>query len=131
MASIRKEIALDAPAEHVWDSIRDFGAVHKRVAPGFVVECDLEGDTRVVTFSNGTIARELLVDRDDEQRRLVYAVKSERVSHYNASLQVLALNGRHCRVIWTVDVLPTEIKDYIDRQMDEATPLMKSTLEHA
>ncbi len=37
MASIQRAIVLDAPAERVWDAIRDFGAVHERVAPGFAV----------------------------------------------------------------------------------------------
>ena len=129
MASIRRELSLDASAERVWDSVRDFGAVHTRVAPGFVVACTLEGQTRVVTFANGTVARELLVDCDVEKRRLVYAVTSERVSHYNASLEVLSVNGGQSLVIWTVDVLPAEIKDYISRQMDQALPVMKVTLE--
>jgi hypothetical protein len=31
---------------------------------------------RIVTFANGTVARELLVDCDDARRRLVYAVIS-------------------------------------------------------
>ena len=38
MASIRKEILIDAPTEHVWAAIRDVGAVHERLAPGFVVD---------------------------------------------------------------------------------------------
>lgn len=116
---------------NTFGTVRDFGAVHKRVAPRFVVECTLEGDTRVVTFSNGTVAREVLVDLDDDKRRLVYAVKSERVSHYNASLQVFTEDGRYSRIIWVVDLLPSEIKDYVGRQMDEAMGVMKSTLECA
>jgi len=131
MASIRKEIVLDAPAARVWDAVRDFGAVHTRVAPGFVVDCTLEADARIVTFANGTSARESLVDLDDEHRRLVYAVRSERVLHYNASVQVVAENERRCRLIWIVDVLPNEIEGYIRRQMDEAGRVMQVALERA
>jgi carbon monoxide dehydrogenase subunit G len=131
MATIRQEIVLEAPAARVWDAVRDFGAVHTRVAPGFVVDCTLEADARVVTFANGTSARELLVDLDDENRRLVYAVRSERVVHYNASVQVAAEDPRGCRVIWIVDVLPNEIAGYIRRQMDEAARAMQATLERA
>ncbi|MGN6117219.1 MAG: SRPBCC family protein, partial [Nitrobacter sp.] len=79
MASIYKEIALDARADDVWDAIRDFGAVHRRVAPGFLLDARLDGDARIVTFSNGTVAREVLVTCDDTRKRLVYAVASERV----------------------------------------------------
>jgi len=38
MASIRKEILIDAPPEDVWAAVRDVGAVHRRLAPGFVVD---------------------------------------------------------------------------------------------
>jgi hypothetical protein len=56
----------------VWEAVRDVGAVHTRLAPGFVVDTRLEADTRVVTFANGLVARELIVDIDDDARRLVF-----------------------------------------------------------
>src|ERR1035441_9532059 len=84
MASIHKDIPIDAEPEQVWAAVRDFGAVHRRLAPGFVLDARLDGDARIVTFANGTVARELLVDCDDARRRLVYAVISERVKHYRS-----------------------------------------------
>ena len=71
MATIRKEILIDAPSDRVWGAVRDVGAVHKRLAPGVVVDTRLEGGARVVTFGNGLVVRELIVDVDDEARRLV------------------------------------------------------------
>jgi hypothetical protein len=85
MASIHKDIAIDAHPGDVWAAVRDFGAVHQRLAPGFAIDAQLEGDARIVTFHNGTVARELLVDCDDARRRLVYAVISERVKHYSTA----------------------------------------------
>src|SRR4029077_11862942 len=73
MASIHKDIPIDAHPDDVWAAVRDFGAVHRRLAPGFVIDARLEGDARIVTFHNGTVAREVLVDCDDARRRLVYA----------------------------------------------------------
>src|ERR1700693_2981386 len=84
MASIHKDIPLDAHPDDVWAAVRDFGAVHQRLAPGFVLDARLDGEARIVTFANGTVARELLVDCDEERGRLVYAVVSERVKHYSA-----------------------------------------------
>jgi hypothetical protein len=52
MASIRKEIRIDARSEDVWDAIRDVGAIHRRLAPGFVVDTKLEGDARIVTHAS-------------------------------------------------------------------------------
>lgn len=117
MASIYKDIALEASAEIVWDAMRDFGAVHRRVAPGFVLNAKLDGDARIVTFANGNIARELLVTCDDARRRLVYAVESERVRQHSASVQIVA-DGERSRMIWITDVLPNEIAPYIESQME-------------
>ena len=57
--------------------MRDFGALHTRLVPGFVIDTQLDGDARIVTFANGTVAREQLVDCDEARRRLVYAIRSE------------------------------------------------------
>jgi len=128
MASIHKDIAIDAHPDLVWDAVRDFGAVHRRLAPGFVLDARLDGDARIVTFANGNVARELLVDCDDARRRLAYAIISERVRHYNASVQVLADGGARARMIWIADVLPNEIAGYIDAQMDQGALAMQKTL---
>ena len=71
MATIRKERSIDAPAEQVWDALRDWGAIHQRLVPGFVTDARLDGADRIVTFFNGAVVREVLVDLDDEERRLV------------------------------------------------------------
>jgi hypothetical protein len=128
MASIHKDIPIDADPEGVWAAVRDFGAVHQRLAPGFVIDARLEGDARIVTFHNGTVARELLVDCDEARRRLVYAVISERVKHYSASVQVVADGEMRARVIWIVDALPNEIAPYIAGQMDLAVLAMQKAL---
>jgi Polyketide cyclase / dehydrase and lipid transport len=128
MASIHKDIAIDASPDHVWAAVRDFGAVHKRLVPGFVLDARPDGDARIVTFANGTVARELLVDCDDARRRLVYAVISERVKQHSSSVQVLADGDTSSRVIWIVDVLPNEMAPYIDGQMDQAALVMQTAL---
>jgi hypothetical protein len=118
MASIHKDIPIDAPAHEVWDAVRDFGAVHTRLAPGFVIDTKLDGESRIVTFANGMVARELLVDCDDERRRLVYAVISERVTQHSASIQIVADGETRCRMIWITDLLPHTIAPYVSSQMD-------------
>jgi len=120
MASIHKDILIDAHPDDVWDALRDFGALHTRLVPGFVLDTQLDGDARIVTFSNGTVAREILVDSDDARRRLVYAIVSERLSQHSASAQVFAEGDGRSRVVWTADVLPHEIAPYMDAQMDQA-----------
>src|SRR5258705_2462341 len=127
MTSLHRDIPVNASPDRVWAIVRDFGAV-QRLAPGFVVEARLEGDARIVTFANGNVAREQLVDCDEARRRLVYAIANERVSHYSASVQVVADGETRTRLIWIVDVLPHEIAAHIDAQMDQAALAMQKAL---
>ena len=129
MASIRREIHVEVCAEQVWDAIADVGAVHTRLAPGFVIDTRLEGGARVVTFGNGLVARELIVDVDHGSRRLVWAVVGGRLTHHNASLQVVAEAERRSRVIWIADLLPNELASPIASLIDQGMAVMKKTLE--
>src|SRR5947199_9812639 len=100
MASIHKEIIIDASNADVWDALRDFGALHTRLVPGFVTDTKLDGHARIVTFANGAVAREILVDFDDTQGRLVYAIVSDRISQHSATAQVFAVRyGRSLLVV--------------------------------
>ena len=120
MASIHNDIPLNASARDVWDAVRDFGALHERLAPGFVTACALDGDARIVTFANGSMAREILVDCDDARQRLVYAINNERLKHYSASVQVIADGERRSRLVWIIDMLPNELAAYVEGQTKEA-----------
>lgn len=128
MASIHKDILIDAHPDDVWDALRDFGAVHTRLAPGFVTDTKLDGDARIVTFANGSVARETLVDCDDKRRRLVYAIASERLKQHSASAQVFAESDGRTRFVWITDVLPNEIAPYISAQMDQGVLAMQKAL---
>ena len=129
MASIRKEILLDVPAEQVWAAVRDVGEIHRRLVPGFVTDCRMDGDARVVTFANGIVARELIVDLDDDDRRLVWSARGGRLSHHNASLQVFVQGPRQSRLVWIADLLPSEMADPIDGMIEQGLAAMKRTLE--
>ena len=131
MASIRKEIVIEASPKRVWDAVRDVGAVHERLAPGFVVDTRLEVGARVVTFANGLVARELIVDIDDEARRLVWAVVGGRLTHHNASLQVFADGAARSRVVWIADLLPSDFRAYVAGLIDQGMAVMKKILESA
>jgi hypothetical protein len=90
MASIRKEISIDAEQEDVWEALRDWGALHRRLVPGFVVDARLDGEDRIVTFFNGAVVREVLVDLDDVACRLVWSVVDGPYAHHNGAAQVFA-----------------------------------------
>ncbi len=128
MASIRREISINAPPEHVWGAVRDVGALHTRLVPGFVIDTKLEDGARIVTFGNGSVARELIVDVDDDSRRIAWAAVGTRMTHHNASLQVFAENGR-TRGVWIADLLPHEIAPQIAGMIEQGLSVMKRTME--
>jgi len=129
MASIRKEIPLESSAENVWAAVRDVGALHQRLVLGFVVDTRLEEGARIVTFGNGMVVRELIVDLDDESRRLAWSARGGRLTHHNASVQVFADGPRRCRLVWIADLLPNELAGEIRAMIDQAAAVMKKTLD--
>jgi Polyketide cyclase / dehydrase and lipid transport len=132
MASIIKQIEIDAPADAVWDAVRDFAAIHRRLVPGFVTEAEMEGDdVRAITFFNGSRARERVVTIDDERRRLVYTVIESGLaaSHDNSSAEVVDLGDRTCRFIWVKDVLPDTIAPIVNGLMERGITIIKATME--
>jgi len=129
MATIRKDFHLTAAVADVWDALRDFYAVHERLAPGFVTALEKEAGARVLTFANGTTAREVLVGMDEDHRRLAYTIPSERFVHHSASAEVQPASDGGCRFIWITDVLPETIAPYISAQMDEGVKAMKKAFQ--
>ena len=131
MGCIRREIDLAADADAVWDALRDVGAVHRRLAEGFVTDTRIEGDARVVTFANGLVVRELLVDVDDAARRVAYAVVDGRFAHHHASMQVHPTRPGHSRLVWITDVFPHEHADALAAMITHGAEAMRRTLERA
>jgi carbon monoxide dehydrogenase subunit G len=105
MASIRKEILIDARPEQVWDALRDVGALHERVVPGFVVDTRLEEGARIVTAIGGPL------------------------THHNASVQVFADGTAGSRLVWIADLLPHDVAGDIRAMIEQAATIMKPTLE--
>jgi carbon monoxide dehydrogenase subunit G len=131
MSTVIKEVHIDAPAGVVWDALRDFGAVHERLVPGFVVTSTLDGDVRTVTFFNGAVAREVLVGVDDSARRLAYSVIDSGLGFtvHMATAQVTADGDGACRFTWTADLLPDSAAGRVESLMTMGIGVIKQTME--
>ena len=129
MATIRSRLETSSSPEDAWAVIRDVGALHTRLAPGFIADTRLEPGARVVTFVNGMVVREPIVTIDDEARRLVWSAESGRTTHYNASLEVSPRPGGGAVVVWTADFLPDDLKPQLAKLIEAGTQAMKRALD--
>ena len=129
MASIRKEIQTAATVDQVWDALRDVGALHTRLVPGFVIDTRLEPGERIVTFGNGMVVREQILDVNDELRRVAWSAIGGGLTHYNASAQVFASADNRARVVWIADFLPNEAAGQIGQMMEQGMAVMKVMLD--
>ena len=131
MGSMTKEILTDADPRLVWDAIRDIGALHTRLVPGFVVDTKLVPGGRLVTFGNGRTVEEPIVSSSDSLRRLVWTVKAETLpfTHYNGAVQVHARAAGGSRVEWTADFLPDSAAAALEPLMNAGAAAMSQALQ--
>jgi len=129
MATITKDIETVAPVHDVWSAIRDIGALHTRLVPGFVVDTVVDGDARIVTFANGMVIREPIIAIDEEHRRLVWSAEGPQFEHYNASAQAVEQGDGATVVVWTADFRPDELADVVDEMMTAGAEAMKTALD--
>ena len=130
MASIHREILVDTPAATLWDAMRDAGALHTRLAPGFITACTMDGDeARELRFANGMTARELIIDIDDEARRIAWSAVGGRLTHHNASTQIIDEGGSRCRVVWIADLLPHALAPAVAGMIEAGLQAMKAHAE--
>jgi uncharacterized protein YndB with AHSA1/START domain len=129
MASIRKEISIDAHPDEVWSALRAWDALHERLVPGFVIDARLEGVDRIVTFFNGAVARERLIDLDDDARRLAWSIVDGPYAHHSGSAQVFPEGDGQSRFVWISDLLPDELAAQTEEMMERGIGTIKRTLE--
>ena len=129
MATIRREACIKVDAGTVWDAVRDIGALHTRLVPGFVIDTRLEEGARVVTFGDGRVAREWIVDLDDEERRLAWAITDPPLAHYSASAQIFADGDDACRFVWIANLLPNSMADAVAGMIERGLECAKVNLE--
>jgi Polyketide cyclase / dehydrase and lipid transport len=129
MASVRREITTTACVDDVWSAIRDVGALHTRLVPGFVTDTKLEGAVRIVRFGNGMVVREPIVTIDDDAKRLVWSAEGGITKHYNASVQVSVNDDGSSKVVWIADFLPDSATAVISSAIDTGMMVMKETLD--
>jgi hypothetical protein len=131
MASVYHAVLIETDAAHVWDVIRDVGAVHERLLPVRVAATRLEGDQRVLTYPDGREVREVILDVDDERMRLAYSVlggDSLGLTYHHASFQVVPEGTDLCRLVWVTDLLPHHLVDAVRARVVVGAAEMRSNI---
>ena len=128
MASVIKEIEIAAPVGAVWSALRDIGALHTRLVPGFVVDTVLDGNARNDNFANGIVNRAPIISIDDERRRLVWSAEGGPHDHYNGAGQAIEQADGSTLVVWTADFKPDELEGAMDEMMSAGAAAMQSAL---
>jgi Polyketide cyclase / dehydrase and lipid transport len=131
LASIIKNVETATSVDIVWSAIRDVGALHTRLVPGFVTDTALDGDVRIVTFANGMVIREPIITIDDEHRRLVWSAEGGPQQHYNAAAQAIEQPDGTTLVVWTADFKPDDLADAMDEMMTAGTAAMRLALDRS
>jgi hypothetical protein len=131
MAYVAVEILTRARPSVAWDAIRDVGALHTRLVPGFVTSTTLVDGGRRVTFANGATVEEPIVGCNDDLRRLCWTIRGDSLglSHYNASARVFARVCGGSRVVWEVDLLPDTASATVLGMMQQGAAAMTRALD--
>lgn len=131
MATIYKEIIIEAASQVVWAAVRDVGAVHEKLTPKVLTDARLSGNERILTFATGAVVHELIISIDDERQRLAYAVisGSAHTTFHHATMEVFAHGEGSSRLVWVTDFLPNSQLEIITIIINRGAQIMKSTLE--
>jgi Polyketide cyclase / dehydrase and lipid transport len=129
MASIHRETVVGVASEHAWAALRTVGAAHELFAP-VLTDGELNGETRRVTFANGMVVNERIVDVDDGRRRLAYSVlDAPGLRYHHASMQVLEEGPNRCRFVWITDFLPADASATLTPLIEAGSTALKTNLE--
>lgn len=131
MATIYKEIIIEAAPQVVRAAVRDVGAVHQKLIPKVLTDARLSGNERILTFATGAVVHELIISIDDERQRLAYAVisGSAHTTFHHATMEVFAQGEGSSRLVWITDFLPDSQLGIITIIINRGAEIMKSALE--
>jgi hypothetical protein len=128
MASIRHEEVVGVPADKAWMALREVGMPHKLFAD-VLVDGHIDGDVRTVTFANGMVVRERIIDVDEETMRVAYTVLGDLFEHHSASMQIIPEGADRCRFVWISDFLPNERAEMVAPLVEQGSQALVRKLE--
>jgi uncharacterized protein YndB with AHSA1/START domain len=102
--TIRHEIRIDRPAADVWALAGDATKLHHWF-PG-IVDCTVDGTTRIITTGTGMPMPEEILVCDNTQRRFQYRLAAPIITHHRGTIDVIDLGDDTCLVVYSTECDP-------------------------
>jgi carbon monoxide dehydrogenase subunit G len=130
MATIYRELDLDADADEAWRRMADVKAVNKLI--DFLGAVTIDGDRRSCALGEQGELNELIVTVDNDRRRLVYSIRESpfNFAHHSASWQVTP-DGDRSRLVWITDLKPDSVAPEFEKVIDQAADSIQRNLSRA
>ena len=128
MATMRREVWIDRPADEAWALVGDPAAV-TRWFPG-MVDVAVEGTSRVITLRSGLPLQEEVVSVRHDLRRFQYRLLGPLpVQFHLASIDVIPGGHARCLVVYSTDVEPSALTFILDGAVGDALDELKRVVE--
>lgn len=127
MATMRHHTRIARSADDVWAVVSDFGGIGTWF-PG-VDSCTFDGTDRTVGTMGIEVVERLGIS-DPQLRRIQYSIVggAMKPDHHVATIDVIE-DGDGAVVVYSCDVLPDEMKEFIDPVYAGATEALRAHLE--
>ncbi len=102
--TVRHEICIARSADDVWALAGDASKLHHWF-PG-VVDCTVEGNSRVIITGSGIPMPEEILVCDNTQRRFQYRLTTPIFKHHRGTIDVIALTDDSCIVVYSTEADP-------------------------
>lgn len=102
--TIRHEVCIARSAGDVWALAGDASRLHHWF-PG-VVDCTVDGNSRVITTGSGIPMPEEILVCDNTQRRFQYRLTTPIFTHHRGTIDVIALTDESCIVVYSTEADP-------------------------
>jgi uncharacterized protein YndB with AHSA1/START domain len=125
--TIRHEIRIHRSAADVWALAGDAAKLHTWF-PG-IVNCTVDGSTRVITLGSGMSMPEEILVNDDTQRRFQYRITAPLFVHHRGTIDVIELADDECIVVYSTEADPRTMALVIGGGTADALAELKRQME--
>jgi hypothetical protein len=104
MATVRYERRIAAPADAVWDVVKDPASIPNWF-PG-ITSCEVEGNIRTIHLANGIAMPEEIIVSDSITRRFAYRITSPLYSSHLGTIDVIELGENDSLCVYSTTAEP-------------------------